>query len=117
MPEESILRLVMADGRILDQSECGYADQKLWCYLKDLTFAEAFQIFSDPEKTSVIKFEYGLENRFTRITYAGFSDIVSINKREFTIDVCLTGTDTDIQQEEVIPDESAPIYDTGENQH
>ena len=91
MPEENVIRrLVLADGTVLDECECGYADRQLWCYLRNLTFNQAFQLFSDSEKTCEIIFEYGLETALTRETYSDFTYIVSINRRELTIDICLT---------------------------
>ena len=99
--DDSFRRLVLNDGTVLDKSECGYSDKKLWCYLKDLTFAEAFQVFSDPEKIKTIKFEYGIQTLYTRITYTGFSDIDVIMKHEWSIDICLTGDNITITQEEV----------------
>ena len=103
MPEaDAVRRLVLADGTVLDQSECGYAERKLWCYLKNLTFADAFQIFSNPDKIGVIKFEYGLTDQYTRITYTGFTDIQTITSRELSIDVCVTGDNTSITTEEVV---------------
>lgn len=103
MPDtEVITRLILADGRVLDQSECGYSEGKLWCYLKNVTFVEAFQLFSDPEKTKNIIFEYGIDGQFKRIVYSGFIIPEVVVKREYTIDVCMTGTDTDIKDGEVI---------------
>lgn len=88
-PNATIRRLVMADGTVLDESECGYADRNLWCFLKNLTFNQAFQIFSDPAKTQSIRFEYGLDSDPAVETYDGFIYIMSINRREQTIDICL----------------------------
>lgn len=90
MPENNeVRRIILADGTVLDESECGYADKRLWCYLKKLTLNQAFQIFSDPEKTNKIIFEYGYVDSPVQEEYLDFVDLISINKRELTIDVCL----------------------------
>jgi len=52
-------RLILADGTKLEDSYAGYAEGYLWCYLRGLSMAEAGALFLDPEKTAVIKFEYG----------------------------------------------------------
>ena len=70
--------------------------------MKNLTFAEAFQIFSNPEKVRSIIFEYGLEHRYHRTTYVGFTDIQVISKREFTIDVSMIGMETSITEEDIV---------------
>lgn len=77
--------LLLADGTILENSTCGYAEHNLWCYVKGLTFAEAFTVFSNPEKTKIIKFIYG-DNEDT---YDGFTEINLIKSSEFTVDVRL----------------------------
>lgn len=100
--EDLVRRLVLDDGTVLDKSECGYAEKKLWCFLKDLSLIEAFSIFSDPEKIKTIKFEIGISSRYTRYTYTGFVNLETAMKRELEIDVCVTGDNTEIHQEEVI---------------
>lgn len=90
MPEENVIkRLILADGTVLDDCECGYADKQLWCYLRKLTFNQVFQLFSDPELTKEIIFEYGIEGNPVVETYSGFTNIKNISRRELTIDVCL----------------------------
>ena len=84
-----IRRLILADGTVLDKSECGYADGRLWCFLKNISIDEAFQIFSDPEKTRTIIFEYGMGPEIAKTEYNGYISIVTIVKRELTVDVCL----------------------------
>lgn len=102
MPEEAVVRLIMADGTILDKSQCGYAEKRLWCYLTDVTLAEAYAMFSDPAKTNEIVFEFGTEKRFIRITYTGFTDITTISKKELSIDICMVGENTSYREEEVV---------------
>lgn len=87
--------IVLADGTILEGSECGYADHNLWCMLKGMTFAEAFTAFSDTSKTS--KIQYTLLNK--KYTYIGFTELTLIQQSEFTVDVRLTGESTEIIEE------------------
>jgi hypothetical protein len=84
--------LVLNDGMRLENSECGYANHMLWCYVKDYTLAEVFSAFSNPEKTEEIQFLYG----DTEEIYIGFTELNLIRKSEFTVDVRLTGEDTKI---------------------
>lgn len=79
--------VVLADGTRLEESQCGYADHHLWCYVKGLSFPEVFAVFSNPEKTSEIRFRYGTQEEI----YTGFTQLDIIKRSEFTIDVRLTG--------------------------
>ena len=98
MSEDNMMtRLVLKDGTILNDCECGYCNGSLWCYLKGLSFNEAFQQFSDPSKLSEITFEYGTETYYRQTIYSGFTNIIAIEKRDFTIDVRLEGYDTAIE--------------------
>ena len=84
--------LILKDGTRLEKSECGYADHTLWCYIRELTLAEVFAAFSDPEKTEEIRFLYG----DTEEIYIGFTELNLIRKSEFSVDVRLTGENTEI---------------------
>lgn len=97
MPDAGVIRrLILADGTILDDCDCGYSEKQLWCFLRNLTLVEAFQIFSNPQKVSTVTFEYGADPEIVKTTYIGFSNIKSINCREETVDVCLIGENTSI---------------------
>ena len=85
-------QLKLHDGMVLKDSRCGYADHNLWCWTKGLSMAETFAVFSDSGKTSTILFAYGDQ----KILYKGFTNIEAIQKSEFTIDVCLSGENTEI---------------------
>lgn len=105
--DKMIKRMIFSDGSIIEDCECGYYDKTLWCFLKNLTFNEAFQYFSDPSKFKTIVFEYGYDGLYDRFTYAGFLSIKSIEKREFTIDVCIEGIDISINQERITEEEAS----------
>jgi hypothetical protein len=79
--------LILKDGTVLEGSECGYADHNLWCYIKNLSLTETFAVFSDPSKTETIIFRYGN----TEEKYVGFTNLDIVHKKEFTVDVRLTG--------------------------
>ena len=89
--------IVLADGMVLEDSECGYAEHTLWCMLKNMTFAEAFAVFSDTAKTSRI--EYTLLNK--KYTYIGFTELTLIQQSEFTVDVRLIGESIEIIEENI----------------
>lgn len=78
-------RLILKDGTVMEEGECGYSRNHLWCWVKGITMAEAFAIFSNPDKTSEIRFQYGS----TEDTYTGFTELTAVQKGEFTTDVCL----------------------------
>ncbi len=88
-------KLILNDGTELEESQCGYAEHRLWCYIKGLTLAEAFAVFSDPEKTQTIRFQYGSVTD----TYIGFTEIDLIRKSELTVDVRLTGGTMQIEED------------------
>lgn len=53
-------KLTLYDGTDLENCECGLSSNgTLWCYLKNMTFSQAFSLFSDAEKTAKIDFTYG----------------------------------------------------------
>lgn len=87
IPGASIPKLVLADGTVLENSECGYYEHELHCWVKDRTMTEVFELFSDPDKTRVISYTY---RDYTQI-YRGFVDMILIRKTEEYIDVRLTG--------------------------
>lgn len=89
-------KLVLNDGTVFEDGECGYAEHTLWCYVKNCTMAEAFAVFSDPNKTQEIKFIYGTKE----VTYVGFTEMNLIKVSEFTIDIRLVGENTSIITEE-----------------
>ena len=101
MPE-----LILADGTVLENCECGYSDKNLWCFLdnKVVSFAGAFQHFSDPEKFGTVIFQLVYQDYIDQTIYSEIEDIISIQKSENTIDVRLTGSHITIDQKRIFKD-------------
>lgn len=81
-------RVILADGRVHEGCECGFADEVLVVYLKDgTTLMDAAVEFSDPDKTVRIRFEYGdmydIYDGFTvlRSVYADYDEVTVMLKR------------------------------------
>lgn len=96
-----IRRLILADGTVLENCECGYSSRNLWCFLKDIPFGEAFQYFSSPEKFSTVIFEMTFGDITDRITYSGFQEITAVQQSENSVDVRLEGYKIDIKKERI----------------
>jgi hypothetical protein len=84
-------RLILKDGTVLEGCECGYANKELWCFLKNRTMADAIQYFSDPAKFETIVFEFGIPIDYTRLTYSGFTELITISRQDEETDVRLIG--------------------------
>ena len=87
MPRDFSSHLVLADGTVLENSNCGVADDSLWVWVAGKTLNECFKIFSNPDKTSRI------EAYFVNHTiYTGFTELTSImvNNTTKTVDIRLT---------------------------
>ena len=80
-------RLILMDGTTIENGEAGYAGGFLWLYFTGYTIAEAAGIFTDPEKTGRIVFQYGqMED-----TYDGYTDCRALNMDgDGKVSVCLT---------------------------
>lgn len=76
-------KVVMADGTELLDAEIGYTDQHIWCFLKNVTFPEAYDLFSDPLKTQVLIFDYG----DMQDVHEGFTELHTIKKTEDGVNV------------------------------
>ena len=99
-------RLILADGTILKDCECGYYDKSLWCFLKNITFAEAFQHFSSPNKFGTIIFDIVYKNGvIERFKYSGFDQIISVVQKEFTVDVRIQGANIEIEESKITNEE------------
>lgn len=84
--------LILNNGRKYDDASCGFADKKLWCWIKNDTVSGVFAVFSNPDYISEIHYIHGESETI----YYGFSELDVIQKREyepnkFIIDVRLTG--------------------------
>lgn len=80
-------RIVLADGTVFEDSDAGYADGVLWCNInvKDMSFNQVAEIFSDEEKTKKIRYEYGAMND----EYRRFVVVYTIILRDYGYDVAL----------------------------
>lgn len=77
--------LILADGTKIDGGEAGYAGEALWCYLPGWTIDRAARIFTNPAKTSEIRFQYGeMED-----IYRGFTICMNIMTEDGQISVCM----------------------------
>lgn len=103
MPEEKDIRhkLILADGTVLNNCECGYSNKTLWCFLKDIPFSEAFQYFSGPEKFNTVIFVMAYGDITTKITYSGMEEITAVQQSEYTVDVRLEGTHIEVNREQI----------------
>lgn len=86
MPEQKHgQRIILMDGTTLEDGRCGFADGFLWCWVKDVTFQQAAEIFLDPAKTGKIIYEYGEMTD----EYEGFTGCKSISVQYDEVAVCL----------------------------
>lgn len=76
-------RVVMADGTELIDAEIGYAYGHIWCYLQNITLPMAYDLFSNPQKTGTLIFDYG----DMRDVYEGFTQVNTIKISEDGVDV------------------------------
>ena len=53
------MRIVLADGTILNDSTAGYADGLLWLTITGKSLQECAMLFFDTSKTARIQFDYG----------------------------------------------------------
>ena len=104
MPEEEMIekKLILADGTVLNNCECGYSNRNLWCFLTGIPFGEAFQYFSSPEKYKSVTFVMKFGDITDSITYSGFEQITAVQQSEFTVDVRLEGYKIDITRDKKI---------------
>lgn len=103
MPEEGFnKRLILNDGTVLENCDCGYSSRSLWCFLKGIPFGEAFQYFSSPEKFQSVTLELEYMDFTDRTVYSGFEAITSITQSENTVDVRLEGYKIDIEKTRII---------------
>ena len=98
----ALFELRLKNGTVFENGECGFADGKLWCWLKDVTFAEAFAAFSDSYNISEIHYRHIDKETI----YYGFNDIDVIRKTEYepgayTVDVRLIGTDIHYEERDI----------------
>lgn len=78
MEEKHGRRLILADGTVLEDGECGCSGGMLWCWIRGTTLREAAEIFLDAGKTARIVFEYGGMSD----TYEGFTECAALTADE-----------------------------------
>ena len=108
MPDEENFktRLILADGTVLEDCECGYASRSLWCFLKGVPFSEAFQYFSGPEKFNTVTFEMVMGDITDQIIYTGLEHILAVQQNDRTVDVRLEGYNVNIEKKRIFPGKS-----------
>lgn len=52
-------RLILKNGKIIEDGNAGYASGFLWLYFTGYTLQEAGELFFNPAKTDRIVFQYG----------------------------------------------------------
>lgn len=72
-PKNSVM---LADGTVLENCSCGFAERSLWCWIKGYSMADCFAMFNDPEKTKAITVMFNT----TGSIYRGFTDLLLIKK-------------------------------------
>ena len=79
-------RVILADDTTFEDSNAGSADGVLWCRIAtERTFAEIAEVFTDPEKTQYIRFEYGEMDD----EYEGYTRVHMIMQTSYGFDVSL----------------------------
>ena len=74
MEQKTGQRLILMDGTVIENGNCGYSAGSLWCWVHGFTMPEAAQIFFDPSKTGKIVYEYGQMTD----EYEGFTNCVNL---------------------------------------
>lgn len=104
MIEDNVeVRLILADDTVLNNCECGYVDNSLWCFLKNISFSEAFYYFDNENKFNTVIFDMGFaEDFYDRIIYSGFEELVDIQKEtNGNISVKIQGPEIKIERERI----------------
>lgn len=97
------VRLTLADGTVLNNCECVLSGNILCCFLKNISFSDAYQYFKNDDKFNTVIYDLGFSDSFyDRITYSGFDDIVSIQKFEDgVINVLIVGPEIKMEEERI----------------
>ena len=65
-------RIAMNDGTIYEDSEIGYSNDTIWCFISNHTIVEVFSDFSDRSKIARLTFQYGeMEDTYENYTELG----------------------------------------------
>ena len=79
-------RLLLNDGTVFENGECGEWEGNLWCTIPDTTIIVVSAKFTDPDATKKIVFEYGEMSD----TYKGYTNVTVIMKSGNSWKVSLT---------------------------
>lgn len=116
---EVINRITLNDGTELDGCQCGYSEKVLWCFLSNVSFGQAYELFHDLTKSNKIIFDIIDDYQIVRTTYSGLERLTNICQREFTIDLSLEGSNITIEKEVIsreVDSEDATIYNPDPNE-
>lgn len=93
MDENYFYRLILADGTVLMNCECGLYENTIGCTVRDLSIADAVVHFLNPTNFETIIFDIVYSMGYTdRFEYSGIEKLSSIAQREHHVDVYLEGT-------------------------
>ena len=98
----ALFELQLKNGTVFEDGECGFADGKLWCWVRGVSFAEAFAAFSDSDNISEIRYKHVTKETI----YYGFNDIDVIRKTEYepgkySIDLRLIGENIHYEEHDI----------------
>ncbi len=82
--ERTGVRLIMADDTVIENGRAGETEGRLWCIFPG-TMMDAFGIFFNPAKTSVIRFQYGDMEE----SWEGYTNCTNIFTMDNEAHVCM----------------------------
>lgn len=78
-------KIILNDGTVYEDSDVGFADGVIWCFIKNKTIVDVFHDFSDPAKIEKIVYEYGEDQK----VYEGFTHLSGIMEEYDRISILL----------------------------
>ena len=115
-------KLILANGQEFDGSSCGFdGEYSVWCFLKDVSFTEAFQYFSNPASWGTVIFDLYSLNSIHRTTYTGLTELNAIQQARDSVNVRLKGFDIQIHEEDIpivreTGEENELLHDADQNE-
>lgn len=95
-------RLILGNDIVLEGSSCGSdSEYSVWCFLRGVSFSEAFQYFSNPENWTKVVYEIITSVNIRRFTYTGMTELSAIQQARDSVDVRLKGYDIQIKEEDI----------------
>lgn len=108
-------KLILKNGTQLEGSSCGFdGEYSLWCFLKDVSFAEAFQYFSDPGSFETVVYEMEGYTVCQRTTFSGLIELAAILQEREQVNVRLKGVNVQIKKEEIPINQDDSVNEAGE---